>query len=274
MQKTIAFIGGGNIASSVIAGLIKAGNAPDNIWVSNPSQEKLDLLQAQHAINISRDNAEVANHANILVLAVKPQIIAPVSEQLANIAQQRKQTVLSLAAGVQVPTLKKYFGEAIPIIRAMPNVAALVGSAATGLYADKTTSEVAKNSAETIMRSIGVTVWVDQEAQMDVVTALSGSGPAYFFLFIKSLSEAAVSQGLSPESARLLAIQTALGAAHVALESNSELQTLINSVTSPGGTTERALESLTENNIQSTLSSALYAAHSRAQEIAKTLAES
>lgn len=266
-QETIAFIGGGNLARSLIGGLIAAGTAPETIWVANPTLDKLASLKEKFHVNTTQDNLEAAKKASIIVFAVKPQVMPQVAQLLSPIVQETQAIVLSLAAGIEIGSLRQWLGDHARVIRAMPNVAAMVSSAATGLFAPTDVSQAARDVAESIMRAIGVTAWVENENHIDIVTALSGSGPAYFFLIMESMVDCAVEMGLSRETARLLTLQTCLGSAHLALESRDELANLRASVTSPGGTTAAAISALQDADIDGIIRQALQAARARAVEL-------
>jgi pyrroline-5-carboxylate reductase len=214
------------------------------------------------------NNQAVAAQADILVLAVKPQVLGEVAAALASAVQKKKPLVVSIAAGVRLEDLDRWLGGGLPIVRAMPNTAALIGSGASGLYANERVSEAMRNQAESILRAVGVTVWLADESLMDVVTALSGSGPAYFFLVMEALEQAAIESGLDPKQARLLTLETAFGAAKMALEGHEEPSQLRRRVTSPGGTTEQAVKVLEQGGIRPLFKKAIQAAVTRAREIA------
>ena len=268
---SIAFIGGGNMACSLIGGLIADGCEAGNFWASDPSPEQRHTLQSQFGVNVTADNLQAAGAAEVLILAVKPQILREVAMQLAGIVQVRKPLVISIAAGVREPDLQTWLGGHIPLVRVMPNTPALVRSGAAALFANAHVSGVQKELAESILRAVGLTVWVQEEALLDVVTALSGSGPAYFFLVMEAMEQAGISLGLSAESARLLTLQTAFGAAKMALESSEGPAALRLRVTSPGGTTERAVTALQEGGLESLFARALEDARRRAQELGDIL---
>lgn len=251
MQKPIiTFIGAGNMASSLIGGLIADGYDPKKIWVSDPTQEKLTALHERFKVHTSQNNHEAAQHAEILLFAVKPQILKTVVAELAALIEQNKLLVISIAAMIPIERLEKWIGNSPAIVRCMPNTPALVGCGATGLFANAAVTQEQKNLAESILRAVGVTVWVDDENLMEVVTVVSGCGPAYFFLLMETLQEIAVKMGLPKDVARLLTLQTALGAARLALENEQDVAILRKRVASPGGTTERALEVLEQGNFR------------------------
>ncbi len=268
MEKlTLAIIGAGNMGASLLGGLIADGYLPEKISVSDPSQEKLHYIEHQFKVNVTSENREAIESAEIIILAVKPQILAQVASELAQVVQQKKPLIISIAAGVRETSLATWLGHDIAIVRCMPNTPALIGCGASGLYANKNVSEKQRNIAESILRSVGLVTWVEDEKLMDVITALSGSGPAYFFLVMEILQQTAEKLGLPKQIAQLLTIQTAFGAASMALESEASLKTLREQVTSPGGTTASALESLEKNNIHSLFAEALIAAKKRSEEL-------
>lgn len=270
----IAFIGAGNMASALIGGLIADGMQPQGILASDPDREKCAALADRLGIRVAADNTSAVNAADVLVLAVKPQQLREVAAGLADAVQQRKPLVISIAAGVRSDTLEDWLGGAVPVVRCMPNTPALLQSGATGLYANARVSEPQRELAESIMRSVGLTRWVDDESLMDAVTAVSGSGPAYYFLVMEAMEQAAQQLGMDARSARLLTLQTALGAARMAIESSEPPAELRRRVTSPGGTTEQALLSFERDSLREIFARALAAARDRSVELSRTLAES
>jgi pyrroline-5-carboxylate reductase len=272
MKKTrIAFIGGGNMATSLIGGLIADGCPPSNIWVAEPSGEQRARLHSQFEVHTDADNSAVIEPASVLVLAVKPQALQAVAEPLASAVQHYQPLVISVAAGVREPDLRRWLGNQVAIVRSMPNTPALVKSGATALYANPHVSDQQQQLAESILRAVGLTIWVDDENLLDSVTALSGSGPAYFFLVMEALEQAGIKLGLNAEQARLLTLETAFGAAKMALESPQSPALLRSRVTSPGGTTERALEVLQAGQLEALFINALEAARQRACELGDLL---
>ncbi len=268
--ETIGFIGAGNMAASLIGGLIQDGCNPARILVSDVDSRRLAALR-EHGVEGVDDNNEVVARADIVVLAVKPQVMKGVCQALAPVAQQARPLILSVAAGLRLADLDRWLGGGLAVVRAMPNTPALVQTSATALYANHRVDEVQRQLAESVMRAVGLTLWLDDEAQMDAVTALSGSGPAYFFLLMEVLQDAGEQLGLAPETARLLTLQTALGAAKLALESNEDAAELRRRVTSPGGTTERALAVLQQAGLDEVFARALRAGAERAEELAQQL---
>ncbi|EGV52080.1 delta 1-pyrroline-5-carboxylate reductase [endosymbiont of Riftia pachyptila (vent Ph05)] len=271
--NSITFIGGGNMAASLIGGLIADGFDPTRIFVSDPDKEQLSQLAARYRIHAAADNQSAVEAAEVVVLAVKPQVLEAVARDLAEALQASRPLVISIAAGVREAALLDWIGEGIALVRSMPNTPAMIQAGATGLHASAGVNDAQRNQAESILRAVGLTRWVEDEAQIDAVTALSGSGPAYFFLVMEAMEAAAVELGLDSESARLLTLQTALGAARMAIESRDAPATLRQKVTSPGGTTEKALGILEEGGLRDLFKDALLGAKTRSEELSKILAK-
>lgn len=269
--KNIGFIGGGNMASSLINGLIASGHAPTQIWVSDNNQETLQALATNLKVNVSTNNIDIVQQVDVVVLAVKPQVLQQVSEQIAAVAQNRQLLIVSIAAGISQDSLADWLGKELAIVRCMPNTPALVRTGATALHANDTVTEEQKGLAENILRSVGISLWVEHESELDAVTAVSGSGPAYYFLLMEAMEEAALELGLDEETARLLIQQTALGAAKIALESDESPAQLRRRVTSPGGTTEQAILTFEKGQFSQLVSKALHAARDQSIEISKQL---
>ena len=270
MNNTIlSFIGGGNMAGSLIAGLIADGWNPASIRVSDTDTRQLERLSQRFPIETSSDNAQAVAGADVLVLAVKPQVLEGVAHTIASSVSRVNPLVISIAAGIPEAALRQWLGDKTAIVRCMPNTPAMVQSGATGMYANPLVTDEQRSIAESILRAVGIVVWVDDEAMMDAVTALSGSGPAYIFLFIEALQASARELGLAEETAYLLALQTVFGAAKMALESQEDAATLRQRVTSPGGTTECAINTFQEGGFEKLVSKALYAAAERSRELAK-----
>jgi len=268
---TIGFIGGGNMAASIIGGLIADGFPADNIRVAEPVDEARGRLAAQFGVHTDTDNSVVASQSEVVVLAVKPQLMQVVTQGLAGAVQGNKPLVVSIAAGIRSRDLENWLGGDVALVRSMPNTPALVQSGATGLFANPQVSDIQKQRAESILRAVGITLWLEDEALLDAVTALSGSGPAYIFYVIEVMEQAGIQLGLDAQAARRLAVQTAFGAAKLALESADDPATLRERVTSPGGTTERALSVLREGGLEALFQQALQAASDRASELADQL---
>ncbi len=270
-QQRLAFIGAGNMASSLVGGLIADGWDPAVIGVSDPDAHQLGALTAHFKVSTDTDNRAIISGRDVVVLAVKPQVMREVAHGIATEVQQSRPLVISIAAGIRSGDLERWLGGNCAVVRCMPNTPALVQTGATALFATQQVSNEQKDLAESILRAVGLTVWVEDEGLLDAVTALSGSGPAYFFLVMEALEEAGISLGLNDQTSRLLTLQTALGAAKMALESNDDAATLRQRVTSPGGTTERALEILENGKLRALFIDALAAARDRSRELADQL---
>ena len=272
--KKIGFIGGGNMASSLINGLIASGHSPSQIWVSDTNPDTLTSLADNLKVNTSVNNDELTKEVDVVVLAVKPQVLRLVAEKIAATLIDKDILVVSIAAGISQQSLSEWLGNEIAIVRCMPNTPALVLSSATALHANDVVTDEQKDLAENILRAVGISLWVASESELDAVTAVSGSGPAYYFLLMEAMENAALELGLSEATARLLIQQTALGAAKIALESSEAPKTLRQRVTSPGGTTEQAIKTFEEGDYSSLVSKALHAARDRSIEMSKELGES
>ena len=269
--QQIGFIGGGNMASSLIGGLVSNGYPADKITVADLDTEKLTYLSKTFGINNTQNSGELAANVDILVLAVKPQHMQPVAEGAGLAIKDKKPVVVSIAAGIRVDALDRWLGGNFPIVRCMPNTPALVKTGATGLYASAQVDNSQKDQVESLLRAVGVTVWVENENELDAVTALSGSGPAYFFMMMEALEAAGIEAGLSQKTAQLLTQETALGAAKMALESSESAGVLRQRVTSPGGTTERAIGVMEEQGLGDILQAAVLAAKERSIELSDEL---
>lgn len=269
----LGFIGAGNMARSLAGGLLKNGWARNRLALSDPDATQRQALERLLKLKTYAVNDDLAGRADILVLAVKPQILQTVARALAPKVQRKRPLVISIAAGIRLDDLQNWLGGGLPIVRAMPNTAALIGSGASGLYANELVTGSMRERAESILRAVGVAVWVPHEDQIDVVTALSGSGPAYFFLVMEALENAAIAEGLDRATARLLTLETAVGAAKMALEGAEEPASLRARVTSPGGTTERAIHVLEHDGIRTLFLQAIRAAVARARELGKFFGE-
>ncbi len=267
----IAFIGGGNMASSIIGGLVAGGFPADAICVSDPYPESLQRLTEVAPVTTTSDNNVAAADADVLVLAVKPQVMHEVAAALAPAVQQRKPLIVSIAAGIRADSLEGWLGGELALVRCMPNTPALVREGATALWANARVDSAQRELAGSILKAVGTALWVDDEAQLDAVTALSGSGPAYFFLVMEAMQAAGEALGLSPELAAELTQQTALGAARMACESEVDAAELRRRVTSPKGTTERAIGILEDGGLRALFASALTGARDRSEELAREL---
>ena len=269
---TIAIIGAGNMGNCLIGGLINNGHPSHKLWASDPSAEKLTELHQKTGIQTTTDNQKAVRDADIIIFAIKPQLFHDIAKDLSSLIQTKKPLVLSVAAGILESSIQEWLGaDDIAIVRVMPNTPALIGCGATGLYANQHVTHEERNQAESIMRSVGIVIWLADEKMMDTVTALSGSGPAYFFLMMEALQQAGEQLGLPQETAKLLTLQTALGAARMAIESGKPLDELRQNVTSKGGTTEKAVSVLEENQLRRIFHKALEAAKKRSEELAEIM---
>ncbi len=272
-HHTIGFIGAGNMARSLAGGLLNNAWSKDKLILSDPSPEQRAAVSDVLGLTVFEKNTDVAARADVLVLAVKPQILRATAQGLAATVQAKKPLVVSIAAGIRADDIQRWLGGNLAVVRVMPNTPALVGSGASGLFANSLTSDEQRDEAESILRAVGTTAWLQDEALMDVVTAVSGSGPAYILLVIEALEKAAIHHGLDHATARLLAIETAFGAAKMALEGGEEPATLRARVTSPGGTTEQAIRVLEQGGLAKLFDDAVAAAILRARELANLLGE-
>ncbi|RMG37202.1 MAG: pyrroline-5-carboxylate reductase [Gammaproteobacteria bacterium] len=270
-DATIAFIGAGNMAAALISGLIADGVPPDRLLASDPDQERLQQLAHTAGVRTLQDNDAAVRAADVVVLAVKPQVLQRVAKELASAIGERRPLVISIAAGVRSDTLARWLGGNVPLVRSMPNTPAMLQAGATALYATAEVNESQRELAESILRAVGLVQWIEDEGLMDAVTALSGSGPAYFFLFMETLEKAAEKLGLPADTARLLTLQTALGAARMAIEAGEDPAELRRRVTSPGGTTERAIASFEKDDLAGMVERALTAARNRSVELSRVL---
>jgi pyrroline-5-carboxylate reductase len=273
MNITAAFIGGGNMGGALIRGLIARGLPPQNITVGEAVQARRIQLADELGVLVTSDNREAVAGADIVVLAVKPQDMAATTQRLADVFAQRPPLVLSIAAGIRVCDIVGWCGPGVPVVRAMPNRPALNGAGASAMYTTAGLSAQHRKLAEDVLGAVGTTVWVGDEALLDVVTALSGSGPAYFFLLAELMTEAAVKLGLERESAQELAIQTLYGSGRMARESDGDLARLRAEVTSRGGTTEAALRTFDGANLRAIVAAAVTAATDRGREMARAFGD-
>lgn len=273
MTHTICFIGGGNMAQSLIGGLIHNGYDSQHIIVSDPDTSRLQQLAELYSIRTSEDNLPAVETADVLLLAVKPQLLAQVCQQLQPVVQQKQPLIISIAAGIRSTDIERWLGGNLPVVRTMPNTPSLIQAGATGLYANARTSAEQKTIAEQILKAAGLTLWVEKEELLDAVTALSGSGPAYYFLIMQAMQRAGEQLGLDAQSADRLARQTALGAARMATEGEDDPATLRAKVTSKGGTTAAAIASFEASQLDEIILRALTAARDRATELADELGQ-
>jgi len=264
-DKQIGFIGGGNMTLALAGGLVASGFPAPNIAISEPSAEQREhLAEALPGVTVTATNAEVATQVDCLVLATKPQILAAVCRDLAIAVQSNKPMIISIAAGVRSSDIDGWMGGDLAVIRVMPNQPALLRLGVSALFANQRSTGQDRALATTIMAAVGKVVQVSDETDIDAVTAISGTGPAYFYLLIDMLVKTATDMGLDDDVARTLAIETARGAAAIAADSDDAMDGLIAKVRSPGGTTEAAFGSLEQQDVRAIFSAALYAARDRA----------
>ncbi|MFC6297001.1 pyrroline-5-carboxylate reductase [Pseudomonas sp. CCM 7893] len=265
----IAFIGAGNMAASLIGGLRAKGLEADRIRASDPGEDTRTRVSSEHGIEVFADNAEAIQGVDVIVLAVKPQAMKAVCEALRP-SLKPHQLVVSIAAGITCASMKNWLG-AQPIVRCMPNTPALLRQGVSGLYATAEVTAGQRDQAQELLSAVGIALWLEEEQQLDAVTAVSGSGPAYFFLLIEAMTAAGVKLGLPRETAEQLTVQTALGAAHMAAGSDVDAAELRRRVTSPGGTTQAAIESFQAGGFEALVEKALGAAAHRSAEMAEQL---
>ena len=263
----ICFIGGGNMARSLITGLINDGMKPQFITVGEPDASRREALTNYLGVTALANNERAVNESDIVIFAVKPQVMKTAVLPLAEGLSANKPLLLSIAAGISISSLESWVGGDLAIVRAMPNIPALVNAGITALFANPQVLLKQRNQAASIMRAVGKAVWVEDEMLMDTVTAVSGSGPAYFFYFMEALEQAAIEEGLDEETARLLTLETALGAARLAIETTESPSELRNQVTSPGGTTEAAIQVLEHAGINQIFRNAVNAARERSADL-------
>ena len=268
---TIGFIGGGNMAASIIGGLLTSGVDARQLRAGDPSQESLDRLASLGPITTSQDNLDIIPGCDVLVMAVKPQLMKVVCAGIADTVQASKPLIISIAAGGTSDSLNHWLGGNLAIVRCMPNTPALLRCGATGLFANTAVSEIQRQQAQQILDAVGLALWVEQESELDAVTAVSGSGPAYFFLMMEAMQASGEALGLSPDVAKQLSQQTALGAARMALESDVDVAELRRRVTSPKGTTERAITIFEDGGFRALVQQALQGAADRADELGREL---
>lgn len=265
----IAFIGGGNMARSLVGGLIARGADPAAIRVAEPVDALREALAADFGIRVFDAAADAARGAATWVLAVKPQVMREVCACLADVARGQAPLVVSIAAGITSAQLRRWLGGHGAIVRTMPNTPALLGAGVTGLHAGAGVDAAGREAARALLSSAGATVWIEDEALMDAVTAVSGSGPAYVFLLAEAMQSAARAQGLPPDAARVLVLQTVLGAARMLTEGDADAAELRRRVTSPGGTTQAAVEALEAGGFSALVEAAVAAATARGQALSR-----
>ena len=267
-ELRIAFIGGGNMARSLIGALIHAGHRPDLLLVSEPNADLRTQLKRDFGVGAFDNASQACADADVVLVAVKPQLFRAVCKELSAALAGAEPLVISIAAGITIAQIDRWLGGGHSIVRCMPNTPALIGAGASGLFANAATSDAQRDQAETILGCAGITAWIDSEALIDVVTAVYGSGPAYFFLLVEALENAGVTQGLPRDIARLLAAQTCMGAGRMLVESGESPETLRKRVTSPNGTTHAAVTAFETGGLRALVDCAVQAATNRGRELA------
>ena len=270
-QKTIAFIGTGNMASSIIGGLVQNGWPASNIIATGRTREKLDILHQRFSVHITTDNHQAVKQADVVVLGVKPQGMQALLEDLQPSLDSQQHLVISLAAGITLPLLEQWIGREYAIVRSMPNTPSLLQCGVTGLVANTETSREQKSLTQTIFEATGIAEWVSSDDMIDAISAVSGSGPAYFFLFMEAMKQTATELGFDAQTAERLTLHTALGAARMAIEGDKDITQLRRQVTSPKGTTEQAINTFQQGDLSGLVNRAMKAAIKRAQEMAQEL---
>lgn len=270
MHTTIGFIGAGNMATAIIHGLLSQGISGERIIAFDPMTENLQRLYESCHLQVAEDNHFVIKHANVVVLAVKPQVMKEVVTSIAEGLRESKPLVISIAAGISQDSLKSWIGsQDVPVVRVMPNTPGLLGVGATGLYADEHVSMHMKETVELIFRSIGTTLWLKSEDDLHALTAVSGSGPAYFFAFMEAMVNKAIELGMDEADARALTARTCLGAAKMVEQRPEPIATLRQNVTSKGGTTAEGLRVFAEQELEATVAAAMQAVVDRSQAMAE-----
>ena len=267
-MNTIGFIGGGNMAKALIGGLLAADRVAGNILVAEPNRDAAEYLRDTFGVKVLSDNQQLVAEADVVVVAVKPQVVAEVVRGVAQVIASRQPLLVSIVAGIPVSAFTSWVGGSLAMVRTMPNTPALIGKGITALFANEQVTAAQREQAEQILTAAGRTLWVEQEQLLDAVTAVSGSGPAYFFRVIEAMIAAGEALGLSTAEATQLTIATAVGAAELAQASEQPVAELRRQVTSPGGTTAAALEVLEAGQIDDLFQRALTAAVQRAVELA------
>lgn len=261
----ITFIGGGNMSFALIGGLLQQGYSPGQIRVVEINAERREKIMHEFDVEAVAELAEGLSGSDVILLAIKPQQLSAVARELA--ALLRNHLIISIAAGIRATDISRWMEGYARVVRAMPNTPALIRAAVTGLYALDGVSAEDKHNAETILGAVGSVLWCNREELLDAVTALSGSGPAYVFYFIEAMQKAGQELGLDASQARQLSLETFAGAARLAIQSDEHVATLRARVTSQGGTTERAIQSLENDNVQHAIVRAIHMANQRSREL-------
>ena len=270
INTKVGLIGGGNMARAIGGGLLRGGMLATNLMIAEPVAEQCDLLRKElYGAMVTDDNQLVAAAAETLLFAVKPQILKPVCEDLSAAMQKSRPLIMSIAAGPQTADIDNWLGGGMSVVRVMPNQPALIDQGISALFANRKTDANGRAMAEQIMTAVGQVVWLESESKMDAVTAVSGTGPSYFYLLIDIMIEAALKAGIDAETARTLAVETARGATSLAAAETESMASLIDRVRSPGGTTTAAFELLDARDARGIFADAIDAAENRAAELAK-----
>lgn len=270
-KHTIAFIGAGNMAGSIIGGMVNGGYAAESIIASNTNMTKLAELSSHYFIQTTHNNIEAAQGADMVVLSVKPQMMQSVVREISEVLQAKKPLVISIAAAVTTEMLEQWGAQACALVRVMPNTPVIIGEGMSGLFASDSVTDKQKNDVQAMMQTVGQVLWVEDEKDIESISALSGSGPAYFFMMMECIQAAGEGLGLSKKQAAQLTYQTALGSAKMASQSNQDIVHLREAVTSKGGTTEQALAVFQKGKLSALCVQALNAAKERAGELQKLL---
>tara|TARA_B100000780_G_scaffold1955_1_gene1692 strand:- start:413 stop:1243 length:831 start_codon:yes stop_codon:yes gene_type:complete len=271
-KTVIGFIGAGNMAYALIKGLLSDGFDAKNINVSDSNDELLIKRQSELNITTYSDNVSLLDNSDIVIFAVKPQVLSMVCLELKNNAKPNHLFV-SIVAGIRGNDINRWLGGNFALVRTMPNTPALFQSGVTGLFANELVNSQQQELVTSILSSVGECFWVDEEKLIDAITAISGSGPAYFFLLMQSITQAAIALGLDEKTANSLSIQTSLGASLMATKSGKDPKTLRSEVTSPNGTTQAAIESFQDQNFEGIVAAATRAAYDRARELSNDLGD-
>ena len=270
INSKVGFIGGGNMGRAIAGGLLRGGMHATDLMIAEPLPAQCDVLRKElYGIMVTDDNAAVAAAVDTLLFSVKPQILKPVCRGLAAIVQQSRPLIMSIAAGPTIRDIDQWLGGGLSVVRVMPNQPALIDQGISALFANEQAAEAERIMAEKIMSAVGQVVWLDSESKMNAVTAVSGTGPSYFYLLIDCMIEAAIKFGIDPDIARTLAVETARGATALASAESESMASLIERVRSPGGTTTAAFEQLDSADVRGIFAAAIDAAERRAAELAR-----
>ncbi len=270
INTKVGLIGGGNMGRAIAGGLLRGGMHATDLIIAEPLPEQCDLLRKElYGIMVTDDNHAVAAAVETLLFSVKPQILKPVCADVAEFVQQSRPLIMSIAAGPKIEDIDLWLGGGLSVVRVMPNQPALIDQGISALFANDRTDKSGREMAEKIMTAVGQVVWLDSESKMDAVTAVSGTGPSYFYLLIDCMIEAGIKSGIDAETARTLAVETARGATSLASAETESMSSLIERVRSPGGTTTAAFELLDEADVRGIFAAAIDAAERRAAELAK-----